>query len=76
MPEEETEWGETGTVRAYRVSKQSELTEKEKIEEIRSYDVGDLLYVLREFEKNPRNFEKETVQELLDRLYDFGIGCI
>ncbi len=63
-------------MRAYRVSKQSELTEKEKIEEIRSYDVGDLLYVLREFEKNPRNFEKETVQELLDRLYDFGIGCI
>lgn len=63
-------------MRAYSVSKQSELTQEEKIKKLRSYDAGDLLYVLRQFEENPKNYEKEIVQELTDRLYDLGIGCI
>lgn len=63
-------------MRAYMVSKKSNLTQKEKIDMIRGYEVGDLLYVLREFEEHPRRFDKEIIKELQNRLYDKGVRCI
>ena len=57
-------------MRSYKVSKESDLTQEEKIAIIRGYEVGDLLYVLREFEENQRRFDKEVIKELRDCLYN------
>lgn len=63
-------------MRAYKVSKECDSTFREKAELIKSYDVGDLLYVLREIEKAPRNFDEIIIQGVIGRLYDMGIKCI
>ena len=64
-------------MRAYKVSKESNLLLEEKIKLITdTYDVEDLLYVLREFEDNPRNYEKEVVTSVINKLFENGITCI
>ncbi len=63
-------------MRAYNVSKKSNLSQKEKIALVKSYDTEDLLYVVREFENNPNKFDKEIIQGAVGKLYDMGIMCI
>lgn len=61
---------------AYRVSKQSEMTEEEKLSLIEGYSTGDLLKVVREYEDNPRAFEPEIIKVVSTKLYDKGIMCM
>ena len=63
-------------MRAYKVSKDSKLTMEEKLQALEEYDVGDLLYVLREFENHPRNYEKEIMTAVINKLFEKGITCI
>ena len=71
---EERSWGNGGdNVRAYKVSKESELTMEEKLEAVMGYGVADLLYVVREFEENPGKYEPEVIKLIVQQLTDKGI---
>ena len=63
-------------MRAYKVSKDSNLTIEEKLQALEEYDVSDLLYVLREFEDNPRSYEKEIMIAVINKLFEKGITSI
>lgn len=60
-------------MKAYQVSKQAEGTLKEKLEAVKGYEAEDLLYVIREFESEPQNFEPEIIEAVSTRLYEKGI---
>ncbi len=71
---EERSWGNGGeNVRAYRVSKESEISLAEKIEAVKSYGVADLLYVIREFENGPEKYEPDVIKQIGLQLMDKGI---
>lgn len=71
---EERSWGNGGdNVRAYKISKESELPTEEKIETVKEYGVADLLYAIREFEENPGRYEPEVVKQIGLQLMDKGI---
>lgn len=63
-------------MKAFNVSKESSTTLEEKIEAINNYEVGDLLYVLREYEDSPKNFDREVIKRVVEKLYDNGIMCM
>lgn len=63
-------------MRAYRVSKGCEGTIEEKIDLIKSYDAGDLLYVLRGIESNPNKYDEIIIQGVIGRLHDMGVMCM
>ncbi len=63
-------------MRAYRVSKECNDSIDEKFSMIKSYDVGDLLYVLRGIEENPTKYDESVIKGVVGRLYDMGIMCI
>lgn len=63
-------------MRAYRVSKECNDSIDEKFSMIKSYDVGDLLYVLRDIEENPGKYDESVIKGVVGRLYDMGIMCI
>lgn len=63
-------------MRAYRVSKECADSIDEKIVLIRSYDVGDLLCVLRDIEVNPRKYDEIIIKGVVGCLYDMGIKCM
>jgi len=60
-------------MRAYRVSKESNLSLEEKIEEVNGMDVSGLLYVIREWEESPREYQKEVIEHVAKRVSEFGI---
>ena len=71
---EERSWGNGGdNVRAYKVSRESELTMEEKIETIKGYGIADLLHVTRAFEESPDKYEPEVIRQIWLRLMDKGI---
>lgn len=71
---EERSWGNGGdNVRAYKVSKESELAVEEKVEAVKGYGIADLLYVIREFEENPGRYEPEVIKQIGLQLMDKGI---
>lgn len=49
-------------MRAYRVSKECNDSIDEKFSMIKSYDVGDLLYVLRDIEENPGKYDESVIK--------------
>lgn len=63
-------------MRAYRVSKECSDSMEEKITLIKSYDVGDLLYVLRDIENDPQKYDEFVIKGVIGRLYDMGIMCV
>ena len=63
-------------MRAYRVSKECDNSLEDKVALIKSYDVGDLLYVLRDIEGNPAKYDEIIIKGVVGRLYDMGIMCI
>ena len=63
-------------MRAYRVSKECNDSLEDKVTLIKSYDVGDLLYVLRSIEESPEKYDEVIVKDVVGRLYDKGIMCI
>lgn len=52
------------------------VTNKAKIEELKQYDTGDLLTVLRNIEEAPRDYEEEIIKTVYTCLFDKGIMCI
>ena len=60
-------------MKAYSVSKKSKLSLEKKINKINTYKVGELLYVLREYEDSPGNFESEVIETLVNKLYTLGV---
>lgn len=64
-------------MKAYKVSnKTTELTLEEKIELLESYDLDSLLYVLREIEEYPSEYDKEVVIAVHNNLFAKGVTCI
>lgn len=64
-------------MRAFRVSKQAEsISLEEKIKLVEGYDIDDLFYVLREFEYNPKNYDKEVITMVINKLFESGITCL
>ena len=63
-------------MRAYKLSKNSETTHEEKLKALEDYDTEDLLYVLREFESYPSEYDKEIIIEVHNKLFEKGITCI
>lgn len=61
---------------AYNVSKAGTGSLEEKIALVKSYGAGDLLYVLREIEKNPCRYDEIIIKGVVGRLYDKGIRCM
>ena len=43
---------------------------------VKSYDAGDLLYVLRSIEESPRKYDEVIIKGVIGRLYDMGIMCM
>ena len=43
---------------------------------IKTYDIEDLLYVLREAEKNRKDYNPFIISGVVGRLYDMGIKCM
>ena len=58
------------SMRTYRVSKECDDSIEEKVALIKSYDVGDLLYVLRDIEVNPQKYDEIIIKGVVARLYD------
>lgn len=63
-------------MRAYKVSKKAEGTVEEKIKLLESYDTEDLLYVLREIEQYPCEYDKAVAISVQSNLFAKGITCI
>ena len=63
-------------MRSFKVSKQSNLPTEEKIKLIDTYDVDDLHNVLREFEENPKEYDKAIIIEVINKLFEKGITSI
>ena len=63
-------------MKAYQVSKKSEGTVEEKIKLLESYDTEDLLYVLREIESYPSEYDKAIKISVQSNLFAKGITCI
>ncbi len=63
-------------MRAYRVSKECEDSVEDKVALVKSYDAGDLLYVLRSIEESPRKYDEVIIKGVIGRLYDMGIMCM
>lgn len=63
-------------MRAYNVSKEGAGSLEEKIELIKGYETGDLLYVMREIEENPKKYDEIIIKGVIGRLYDLGIICM
>lgn len=64
-------------MKAYKVSKKTtELSLEDKIKLLESYDLDSLLYVLREIEEYPREYDKEVVIAVHNNLFAKGITCI
>lgn len=54
----------------------SNMTNKEKLEILKQYPVGDLLTLLRNIEESPREYDEEIIKGVYDCLYDKNIICI
>lgn len=64
-------------MKAYKVSnKTNELSLEEKINLLESYDLEDLLYVKREIEDYPREYDKEVIIAVHSNLFSKGITCV
>jgi hypothetical protein len=64
-------------LKAYKVSnKTNELSLEEKIQLLESYDLESLLYVLREIEEYPKEYDREVVIAVHNNLFAKGITCI
>ena len=63
-------------MKAYQVSKKASTTLEEKIKLLESYDMESLLYVLREIEEYPREYDKEIAIAVHNNLFAKGVTCI
>lgn len=62
---------------AYSMSNEcKDISDEEKIEKMKAYSVGQLLYLLREIEKTPYKYNESIIKECYSLLYDKNIICI
>lgn len=61
---------------SYRVSKECDGTPENKLLILDSYEVGDLLCVLRSVEANPCDYDEAIVKRVYGRLFDKNIYCM
>lgn len=62
---------------AYSMSNEcKDTSEKDKIEKMKTYSTGQLLYLLREIEKTPYKYNEVIIKECYSLLYDKNIICI
>ena len=52
------------------------LSNKEKLDKLKEYSVGDMLTLLRNIEESPYKYEKEIINGVYSCLFDKGIVCI
>lgn len=64
-------------MKAYRVSKDAKNESiEEKVELVKGYSVGDLLYVVREYEDSPSKFDEAVIKEVSSQLLKRNIICM
>ena len=63
-------------MRSFKISKDSKLSLEEKLKHIETYDLDDLIHVLREIESIPKNFCKEVTIAVHNKIFEHGITCI
>lgn len=63
-------------MRSFKVSKECNLPLEEKVRLVGTYDLDDLHYILRDFESNPRSYEKPVITEVINKLFEKGITSI
>lgn len=49
---------------------------KEKLDALKDYSVGDTLALLRNIEESPSKYDKEIIQGVYDILFEKGIMCV
>lgn len=54
----------------------TEKTNKEKIEVLKQYSLGDTLSLLRNIEESPQEFDAEIIEGVYRCLFDKGIMCM
>ena len=64
-------------MKAYKMQSEcNDTTNEQKIEAMKEYSVGDLLYLLREIENYPKKFDEAIVKACVENLYDKNIICL
>ena len=63
-------------MRTFKVSKECKIPLEEKLSLIHTYDIDDLHNILRDFEYNPRNYDKAVITEVINRLFESGVTSI
>lgn len=53
-----------------------EITDQEKVEKLKTYEVKDLLTLLRNIEEEPRSYTDEVIKGVYTCLFNKGIMCI
>jgi Txe/YoeB family toxin of Txe-Axe toxin-antitoxin module len=53
-----------------------EIKDAKKIEKMKTYTTGQLLYLLREIERTPYKYSETIIKECYSLLYDKNITCI
>ncbi len=64
------------TMKAYNMSNESPYTLQERLDRLEAYSVGDLLYVLRDIEKSPGDYDKQIIKVVYAKLASKNIICI
>ena len=54
----------------------TEKLNKEKLDALKDYSVGDTLALLRNIEESPSKYDKEIIQGVYDILFEKGIMCV
>jgi ATP-dependent RNA circularization protein (DNA/RNA ligase family) len=63
-------------LRSFKISEDSKLTLEEKLKLIESYDLDDLIHILREIESSQKSFCKEVIIAVHNKIFEHGITCI
>lgn len=53
-----------------------EITDNEKVDKLKEYEIKDLLTLLRNIEESPRSYTEEVIKGVHTCLFNKGIMCI
>lgn len=56
------------------ISKESKLSFDEKINLVNSYEYNELRYILSDYTKSRRKYNKKIMQRVVERLWEFEIA--
>lgn len=63
-------------MKAFQMQEGTKTTIEQKIEAMKQYSVGDLLYLLREIESEPKKFDERIITSCTNLLFEKNIICI